>query len=63
MGLFDGASSEQIADASAQIRERLTEELPRLVESIDAGGKLTEADRDALVKLATESIACKLPNR
>jgi F-type H+-transporting ATPase subunit alpha len=62
-GLFDNLPSDQVAAASGEIRERLAADLPRLMEAIEAGGKLNDADRDALVKLATEAIACKPPNR
>jgi F-type H+-transporting ATPase subunit alpha len=62
-GLFDNLPSERVADASARIREMLPQALPRLVESIESGGRLSDADREGLVKLAGEAIACKPPSR
>jgi hypothetical protein len=41
----------------------LPQALPRLVESIESGGRLSDADREGLVKLAGEAIACKPPSR
>jgi len=58
-GLFDNLSSDRVTEASAQIRELLAARAPRLVESIEAGNPLNQADRDALIRLAEEAIACK----
>jgi F-type H+-transporting ATPase subunit alpha len=58
-GLFDNLNADQITDASAHIRKLLAGRLPRVVESIEGGKKLSDTDRDALVKLAEEAIACR----
>jgi F-type H+-transporting ATPase subunit alpha len=61
-GLFDNLSADQVANASAQIRILLAQKLPRIMESIEAGSRLNENDRAALVALAQEGIACKPPS-
>jgi F-type H+-transporting ATPase subunit alpha len=61
-GLFDNLSADQVANASAQIRILLAQKLPRIMESIEAGSRLNENDRAALVALAQEAIACKPPS-
>jgi len=61
-GLFDSLSADQVANASAQIRNLLAQKLPRVVESIEAGSRLSADDRAALVALAEEAIACKPPS-
>jgi F-type H+/Na+-transporting ATPase subunit alpha len=62
-GLFDNLSSDRVTDVSAQLRELLAGRLPRVVEAVEGGMKLTDTDRDALVKLAEEAIACRPPSR
>ena len=61
-GLFDNLSAEQVASGSAQIRSLIAERLPGVIESIEAGKSLSDADRAALVTLAEEAIACKPPS-
>jgi hypothetical protein len=61
-GLFDNLSADQVAEASAEIRVLLPGKLPRLVESIETGAPLSDADRAALVSLAQEAIAWKPAN-
>ena len=61
-GLFDNLKPEQVVDASARIRQSLHELLPRISESIEHGDKLTDAARQALVKLAQDAIAWKQPS-
>jgi F-type H+-transporting ATPase subunit alpha len=61
-GLFDNLSADQVANASAQIRILLGQKCPRIMESIEAGSRLNEDDRAALVALAQEGIACKPPS-
>ena len=56
-GLFDNVPPEQIAEASGRLRQVLMERLPLLCESVEAGKKLSDGDRRALVKLAEEVIA------
>jgi len=62
-GLFDNLTSDRVADISAQIRALLKKKLPRVVESIEAGKKLSADDHHALVALAEETISCKPPSR
>ncbi len=62
-GLFDNLRSERIVEASARIRQTFAEQLPRICESIHAGKKLTDADRQALIQLAQDAIAWKPPSR
>ncbi len=61
-GLLDNLSADQVTEVSVQIRELLAERLPRVVEAIEAGNKLSEADHQALVQLAEEAIACRPPS-
>jgi len=62
-GLFDNLRPEQIVDASARIRKTLLEQLPRIYASIEASQKLSDADHEALLKLAQDAIPWKPPNR
>ncbi len=62
-GLFDNLTADQVTDASEQIREWLAGRLPMVAKSIETGQKLSDADREALVKLAEEAIACKPQSR
>src|ERR1019366_6157848 len=55
-GLFDNVPPEQIAEAAGRFRQVLTERLPLLRESVEAGKKLSDDDRRAIVKLAEEVI-------
>ncbi|HYL38739.1 MAG TPA: alternate F1F0 ATPase, F1 subunit alpha [Bryobacteraceae bacterium] len=55
-GLFDILAPSQVVEASARIRAALYEELPHIADSIEAGAKLSDADREALVKLAEKSL-------
>ena len=63
-GLFDNVPPEQIAEAAGRFRQVLTERLPLLRESVEAGKKLSDDDRRAIVKLAEEVIGSvwKPPN-
>lgn len=61
-GLFDNVSPEQVATASARLRQLLPERLPAVAESIESGKPMSGADRTALVQLAEEAIACKPAN-
>jgi len=62
-GLFDNLLPELIVEASIRIREALPEQLPRLKTLIEEGKKLSDQDREALVKLAQEAIAWKPASR
>jgi F-type H+-transporting ATPase subunit alpha len=62
-GLFDNATPDDVAEWCGRIRKRLPEALPKLVQSIEAGEKLRDEDREALLRLAAETTPCKLPNR
>jgi F-type H+-transporting ATPase subunit alpha len=62
-GFFDNLAPAQIVEASAHIRTAVFEELPRVAESIEAGVKLSDNDREALVKLAEKALLWKRPNR
>lgn len=55
-GLFDQLPPERVVELSARIRAVLPPALPRIFTSIEAGEKLTDADRAALVKLASEIV-------
>ncbi|HUI53051.1 MAG TPA: alternate F1F0 ATPase, F1 subunit alpha [Terriglobales bacterium] len=55
-GLFDQAPSDVVAEASRKIRQALPERLPRFEESIESGKKLSDAEREELVRLAGEMI-------
>ena len=56
-GLYDNVPSAHIAEASGRIRNLLGKQLPGLAESIEAGEKLSTGDREALLKLAGETIS------
>jgi len=62
-GLFDNLSPERIVEAAARIRERLAAELPHVMHSIEAGEKLSDAHRAAMVALAKEAVAWTPPSR
>ena len=62
-GLFDNLRSEEIVEASTRIRQTLLEQLPRIYESVESGKKLSDPDRQALLKLAQDAIPCKPPSR
>jgi len=55
-GLFDQAPSDVVAEASRKIRQALPERLPRFEASIESGKKLSDAEREELVRLAGEMI-------
>jgi F-type H+/Na+-transporting ATPase subunit alpha len=55
-GLFDNVPPEKIAQCSGRFREVLTERLPLLCEGVEAGKKLSDGDRHAIVQLAKEVI-------
>lgn len=54
--LFDDLTAERVTEASARMRERLPVELPEIMQSIVAGVKLSQRDREAIVALAREAI-------
>jgi len=62
-GLFDSLAPERIVEVSARIRDVLNDQQPRLKTLIEAGKKLTDQDRDALVKIGQEAIAWKPASR
>lgn len=55
-GLFDHLAAERVVEASARIRERMAGKLPEVMESINAGVKLSARDHEAMVALAKEAI-------
>jgi F-type H+-transporting ATPase subunit alpha len=55
-GLFDNVPPEKIAESSGRFRVILTERLPLLREGVEAGKKLSDGDRQAIVQLANEVI-------
>lgn len=55
-GHFDNVPPDQITEASSRIREALPKRLPLIRESIEAGKKLSDNDRQALSKLAEEIV-------
>jgi len=61
-GLFDNLQPDRVVEASARIRKTLPEQLPRIKESIEAGRKLSDQEREALVKLAQDAIQWKPPS-
>ena len=62
-GLFDNLTPERIVETSGYLRAALPRHLPAICTSIEAGEKLTDVDRAALVKLAEEAIAWKPRSR
>ncbi len=64
-GLFDNVPPEKIAESSGRFRVILTERLPLLREGVEAGKKLSDGDRQAIVQLANEVIGSvwKPPSR
>ena len=61
-GLFDNVSPDDVAEWCARVRTNLPEALPQLVQSIEAGEKLRDEDREALVQLAAGVTPCKPPS-
>jgi len=61
-GLFDNLAPERVTEGSARIRAALPKELPRIAESIEAGAKLSDQDRAAMVELAERAIQWKPPS-
>jgi len=62
-GLFDNLAPERIVEASGHFRVALPGQLAAICASIEAGEKVTDVDRAALVKLAEEAIAWKQRSR
>jgi F-type H+/Na+-transporting ATPase subunit alpha len=56
-GVFDNLPAEQVAAASARIRERLAQEMPQLYQLVEGGQVLSDADRAALADLAGKVVA------
>jgi F-type H+-transporting ATPase subunit alpha len=56
-GVFDHVPLEQVDSAARAVRQRVTQDLPELCNRIQAGEKLQEEDREALVQVAREAIA------
>ena len=61
-GLFDNVSPDDVVEWCANLRARLPQVLPEIVQMIEDGEKLDEVDCQAIVKLAGESKPCKPPN-
>jgi F-type H+-transporting ATPase subunit alpha len=61
-GLFDNVAPDDVAEWCVRLRTRLPETLPQLVQSIEAGEKLGDEDRVALLKVAAEVTPCKPPS-
>lgn len=55
-GLFDNLPPERVVEASGRLRESLPRALPGIFGSIEAGGRLSDTDRAAMVKLAAEIV-------
>ena len=62
-GPFDNLAPERIVEASTHLRVALPGQLQAICASIEAGEKLTDVDRAALIKLAEEAIAWKPQSR
>jgi hypothetical protein len=62
-GLFDGVAPDDVAEWCARLRTKLPAALPQLIQSIEAGEKLGDADREALLQLAAGVSPCKPPSR
>ncbi|MBZ5602297.1 MAG: alternate F1F0 ATPase, F1 subunit alpha [Acidobacteriia bacterium] len=53
-GLFDNFVAERVVEAAALIRKNFAQQLPNVAASIESGGKLSDADRAAIVKFAEQ---------
>ena len=62
-GLFDGVAPDDVAEWCARLRTKLPAALPQLIQSIEAGEKLGDADREALLQLAAGVSPCNPPSR
>jgi F-type H+-transporting ATPase subunit alpha len=62
-GLFDSQTPDDVAEWCARLCTALPATLAELARSIEAGEQLTDAGREALLKLAAEISPCKPPNR
>lgn len=56
-GLFDELSLEQLPTAETAVREAVTNHIPEVCEQIQAGDKLTDENRAALVEVARTAVA------
>jgi F-type H+-transporting ATPase subunit alpha len=56
-GVFDGLSPDQIGQAEVVIRRSVVKRLPQVCQKIEAGGSLSDADRDALITAAKNALA------
>jgi F-type H+-transporting ATPase subunit alpha len=56
-GVFDNIALEDIEEAEIEIRKAVTKKLPEVCERIQSGEKLSDADREAFLKIATETVA------
>ncbi|HEX6895193.1 MAG TPA: F0F1 ATP synthase subunit alpha, partial [Bryobacteraceae bacterium] len=61
-GLLDNLQPERVLEVSARIRQTFREQLPRIYESIEAGKKLADSDRESLIKLAQDALQWKPQN-
>ena len=55
-GLFDKTSLDQIQPAEARLRGQVTRELPEACRRIEAGEKLADEDREAILSIASSAI-------
>ncbi len=55
-GLFDSVDLDAVADAERRLREAVVDSLAGICERIEAGEALADADRDALLEIASEAI-------
>jgi F-type H+-transporting ATPase subunit alpha len=62
-GLFDNVPPDAITEWCVRLRNSLPEALPGCIQSIEAGEKLTDDERAAIVSLATRITPWKPPNR
>jgi F-type H+-transporting ATPase subunit alpha len=55
-GVFDPLASEEVAEAEQAVRQAVTQELPEVCARLQAGQKLNEEDRQALLHVARDAL-------
>ncbi len=60
-GVFDPVPLDRVREAEAAVREAVTEQLPEVCDRIIQGEKLSDDDRNALLKTAREACAHLVP--
>jgi F-type H+-transporting ATPase subunit alpha len=55
-GVFDPLAPEAVAEAEQAVRQAITQEFPEVCARLQAGQKLSEEDRQALLQVAQDAL-------